>query len=93
MSSGFQQEAANRGLNNPGGCRHGNQNVINGSDVGANGRHLLDHPVFAGGEVVFGGVDEGNPEVEEQVDDQRPRVLRQEDLQAGQTAEVRAPGS
>lgn len=39
----------------------------------------MDHPVFAGGEVVFGGVDEGNPEVEEQVDDQRPRVLRQED--------------
>lgn len=67
--------------------------MINGNNSGANGRHLLDHPVFAGGEVVFGGVDEGNPEVEEQVDDQRPRVLRQENLQAGQTAEVRTPVS
>lgn len=41
---------------------------------------LLNDPVFAGREVVFGCVDEGNPEVEEQVDDQRARVLRQEDL-------------
>lgn len=47
------------------------------------GSYLLDHPVFAGGEVVFGGVDERNPEVEEQVDDQGPGVLCQEDLQVG----------
>lgn len=48
--------------------------------------------MFAGGEVVFGGVDEGNPEVEEQVDDQGPGVLRQEDLQAGRDDPGQSPG-
>lgn len=48
--------------------------------------------MLAGGEVVFGGVDEGNPEVEEQVDDQRPGVLRQEDLHARQEGRGQSPG-
>lgn len=34
----------------------------------------------AGGEVVAGAIEEGDAEVEEQVDEQRPRILRQEDL-------------
>lgn len=51
-------------------------------DEGAvSGKHLLHHPVFTGRKVIFGGVDEGNPEVEQQVDDKRAGVLRQKDLE------------
>lgn len=41
---------------------------------------LLYDPVFAGGKVIFGRIDEGNPEVEQQINDQRTRVLSQKDL-------------
>lgn len=44
-------------------------------------RHSLYHPVFAGGEVIFGRVDERNPEVEHQIDDQRASILCQKDLE------------
>lgn len=47
---------------------------------GAGVTDLLYDPVFAGGEVVFGCIDEGNPEVEQQINDQGAGVLRQEDL-------------
>lgn len=43
-------------------------------------RHSLYNPVFTRGEVIFGCVDEGNPEVEHQVDDQRTGILCQKDL-------------
>lgn len=43
-------------------------------------RHSLYDPVFAGGKVIFGGVDERNPEVEHQIDDQRAGILCQKDL-------------
>lgn len=33
------------------------------------------NPVFTGGKVIFGWVDEGNPEVEQQIDDQWTGVL------------------
>lgn len=33
------------------------------------------NPVFTGGKVIFGWVDEGNPEVEQQIDDQWTSVL------------------
>lgn len=36
--------------------------------------------MFAGGEVIFWSVNEGNPEVEHQVDDQRTSILCQKDL-------------
>lgn len=42
--------------------------------------HSLHHCVPAGREVVFVAVDEGHPEVEEQVDEEGPCVLGQEDL-------------
>lgn len=38
-------------------------------------RHSLYNPVFTGGKVIFGWVDEGNPEVEQQIDDQWTGVL------------------
>lgn len=38
------------------------------------------NPVFTGGEVIFGSVDEGNPEVEQQIDDQRSGVFCQKHL-------------
>lgn len=41
---------------------------------------LLYDPVFAGGKVIFGCIDEGNPEVEQQINDQRASVLGQKDL-------------
>lgn len=42
--------------------------------------HSLHHCVPAGREVVFVAIDEGNPEVEEQVDEKGSRILCQEDL-------------
>ena len=42
---------------------------------------LLHDPVFTGGEVVFGGVDEGNPEVEHEIEEEGTSVLGQEHLQ------------
>lgn len=39
-------------------------------------RDLLYNPVFTGGEVIFGWVDERNSEVEQQIDYQRTSVLR-----------------
>lgn len=42
--------------------------------------HSLHHRVPAGREVVFVAVDEGHPEIEEQVDEKGSCVLRQEDL-------------
>ena len=44
-------------------------------------RHSLYDPVFTGGKVIFGCIDEGNPEVEHQIDDQRTRILCQKDLE------------
>lgn len=41
---------------------------------------LLYDPVFAGGKVIFGSIDEGNSEVEQQINDQRTGVLSQKDL-------------
>lgn len=43
-------------------------------------RHSLYDPVFTGGEVIFGCIDEGDPEVEHQIDDQGSGVLCQKDL-------------
>lgn len=45
--------------------------------------YSLHHRVPAGREVVSAAIDEGHPEVEEQVDEKGPRVLGQEDLGAG----------
>lgn len=42
--------------------------------------HSLHHRVPAGCEVVFVAIDEGHPEVKEQVDEKGPRVLCQEYL-------------
>lgn len=42
--------------------------------------HALHNSVPAGGEVIAGAVEEGDTEVEEQVDEQRAGVLRQEHL-------------
>lgn len=36
--------------------------------------------MFTGSKVIFGCIDEGNPEVEHQIDDQRTGILCQEDL-------------
>lgn len=41
---------------------------------------LLYNPVFAGSEVIFRCIDEGNPEVEQQINDQRAGIFRQKDL-------------
>lgn len=43
-------------------------------------RHSLYDPVFTGGEVIFGRVDEGNSEVEHQIEDEWTHILGQEDL-------------
>lgn len=43
-------------------------------------RDSLYDPVFTSGKVIFGCVDEGNPEVEHQIDDQGTSILCQEDL-------------
>lgn len=48
-------------------------------------RHSLYDPVFTGGKVIFGCVDEGNPEVEHQIDDQRAGILCQKDLKERRT--------
>lgn len=54
------------------------------SKVGASVfEYSLNHPVLAGGEVVFGRVDERNAEVKHQVDEQRSGVLGQEHLGGG----------
>lgn len=42
--------------------------------------HSLHHRVPAGREVVFVAIDEGDAEVEEQIDKEGPCVLSQEDL-------------
>lgn len=42
--------------------------------------HSLHHRVPAGREVIFVAIDEGHPEIEEQVDEKGSRVLCQEDL-------------
>lgn len=42
--------------------------------------YSLHDPVLAGGEVILGGVYEGNPEVEHEVDEQRPDILGEEHL-------------
>ena len=43
-------------------------------------RYSLYDPVFTGSKVIFRCVDEGNPEVEHQVDDQGTGILSQKDL-------------
>lgn len=43
-------------------------------------------PVFTGSKVIFGCIDEGNSEVEHQIDDQRTGILGQEDLRKRQKA-------
>lgn len=44
------------------------------------GPHSLHHRVPTGCEVIFVAINEGHPEVEEQVDEKGPSVLSQEDL-------------
>lgn len=44
------------------------------------GPHSLHHCVPTGREVVFVAINEGYPEVEEQVDEKGPSILSQEDL-------------
>lgn len=48
--------------------------------------HSLHHRMPTGREVVFVAVDEGYPEVEEQVDEKRPCILCQEDLEGWRQA-------
>lgn len=43
-------------------------------------RHSLYDPVFTGGKIIFRSINEGNPEVEHQIDDQRTSILRQKYL-------------
>lgn len=43
-------------------------------------KYSLYDPVFAGGEVVLGGVDEGQSEIEHQIDEERSDALGQEHL-------------
>lgn len=43
--------------------------------------------MFTGGEVIFGCIDEGNSEVEQEIDDQRTGVFCQENLKNNNTLE------
>lgn len=51
-------------------------------------RYSLYDPMFTGGKVIFRCVDEGNPEVKHQVDDQRAGIFSQKDLKERWTGTV-----